>query len=97
MSATTKQNRSINKRARMHRDGTTAMQDRMRARTLALLNDADRANLDPAFVRRVREAACQQAFENNAATPEAVRDAVADVAAVEEIFRRRKKSRRKTR
>ena len=97
MSATTKQNRSINKRANLHRDGTTAMQDRMRARTLALLTDAERAKLDPAFVRRVREAACQQAFENNAATPEAVRDAVADLAAVEAIFRRTKKSRRKTR
>ena len=97
MSATTKQNRSINKRARMHRDGTVGIENRSLCASYRLQTEADRAEADPAFLRRAREAACQQAFENNAATPEDVRNAVEDVAAVEEILRRTKKARRKRR
>jgi hypothetical protein len=81
----------------MHRDGTMGINDRSLLASYKLMNEAERAEADPAFLRRAREAACQQAFENNAATPEDVASAVAAVAAVEEILRRTKKARRKRR
>ena len=88
MSATTKQNRSINKRARMHRDGTIGINDRSLRASYRLQAEADRAEADPAFSQALTDAACEQHFDNNAATPEDVASAVAAVAAVEEILRR---------
>jgi|7_EtaG_2_1085326.scaffolds.fasta_scaffold01482_10 hypothetical protein len=97
MSATTNQNRSINKRARMHRDGTVGINDRSLHASYRLQDEADRALANPAFSQALIDAACEQHFDNNPATPETVQDAVADVAALEASLRRSKAERRKRR
>jgi hypothetical protein len=97
MSATHKQNRSINKRARMHRDGTVGINDRSLLASYRLMAESIRALSDPTFSQALIDAACEQDFDNNPATPEGVRDAVADVAELEASLRRTRKARRKGR
>jgi hypothetical protein len=89
--------RAINKLALIHRDGTVGINDRSLRASYRLMDEAQRALADPVFSQAVIDAACEQHFDNNSATPEDVQDAVADVAALEASLRRSKKARRKRR